>query len=141
MPLASFAARKVANHLPKMLGPRSHAAMDYLTAGTFIGLGFMFWRSNKRASMGAFMNGGAALANSLLTDYPGGIARAYSFKTHGKIDVGLAGLALMTPDIFAFDDDDESKYFRMLGMAETAVTGMTDFNSGEAWDWEAEAAA
>jgi hypothetical protein len=141
MPLASFAARKVAHNLPKVIGPRAHAVMDYVTAGTFLALGFMFWRSNKRAAIGAFMNGGAALANSLMTDYPGGIARAYSFKTHGKIDVGLAGLTMMTPDIFAFDDDDESKYFRMLGMMETGVTGMTDFSLGSAWDWEAEEAA
>jgi hypothetical protein len=140
MPLASFAARKVANNLPKVMGPRSHALMDYVTVGTFVALGFMFWRRNKRASMGAFLNGGAALANSLMTDYPGGVARAYSFKTHGKIDVGLAGLSMMTPDIFAFDDDEESKYFRMLGMMETAVTGMTDFGN-DAWDWEASEAA
>lgn len=141
MPLASFAARKVANNLPKVIGPGTHAIMDYVTAGTLLALGFWFWRSNKRAALGAFMNGGAALANSLMTDYPGGVARAYSFKTHGKIDVGLAGLTMMTPDIFAFDDEDESKYFRMIAMMETGVTGMTDFDRGSAWDWEAEQAA
>lgn len=141
MPLASYAARKVAGNLPKVLSPRAHAFADYLTAGTFLALGFMFWGRNKKAAMGAFLNGGAVLANSLLTDYPGGVAGAYSFKTHGRIDVGLAGMTLTTPDIFAFDDDDESKYFRMMGMMETAVTGMTDFDQGEAWDWEASEAA
>ena len=54
MPVAQAATKAITNRLPKVIGPRGHAVLDYLTAGGFLALGAMFWSRNKRASMGAF---------------------------------------------------------------------------------------
>jgi hypothetical protein len=69
-------------------------------------------------------------ANALLTDYPGGAWKEYSFDTHGKIDAGLAGLTATLPSAMFFRDDDEARFFLATGIAETAITALTDFSSG-----------
>jgi hypothetical protein len=65
----------------------------------------------------------------MLTDYPGGVKRVISFETHGKIDAGLAGLAATMPNFLAFTDDEEANFFRTAALAETVVTGLTDFDA------------
>ena len=67
-------------------------------------------------------------ATSMLTDYPGGIKKAISFQTHGKIDAGLAGLTATVPNFFAFNDEDEAAFFRTMAIGESLVTGLTDFD-------------
>jgi len=129
MALSVTAARALSDKLPKVINAKQHAVIDYVMLGTFVSLGAMFLGRNKRAAVGAFICGGAAAINTLLTDYPGGVAKVLSFETHGKIDAGLSGIAGTTPSLFGFDDEPEAKYFRLLGIAEAAVTGMTDFES------------
>jgi hypothetical protein len=65
----------------------------------------------------------------MLTDYPGGVKRVISFETHGKIDAGLAGLTATMPNFMAFNDEDEANFFRTAALAETVVTGLTDFEA------------
>ena len=62
-----------------------------------------------------------------MTDYPGGVKPVISFETHGKIDAGMAGLTATVPTFLGFGDEDEAKYFRGAALAETVITGMTDF--------------
>jgi hypothetical protein len=129
MPLADRATRLVANRLPKVIGPRAHAVADYTTAGAFALMGAMFWRTNKRASVGALLCGAAITATSLLTDYPGGVKRVISFPTHGRIDAGLAGLTAAMPNFLAFSDEEEARYFRGAALVETLIAGITDFEA------------
>jgi hypothetical protein len=129
MPLSQLAARAVANKLPKVINPTAHAVIDYAMAGTFFALGAYFWRNNKRAALGAMLCGSATVATSMLTDYPGGVKRVISFETHGKIDAGLAGLAATMPNFLAFNDEEEANFFRTAALAETVVTGLTDFDA------------
>ena len=89
----------VADKLPKVIGPKTHAIIDFAVAGSFLAMGAMWLGSHKRAAIGSFICGGAALTNSLLTDYPGGVADVISFETHGKIDVGLAAATALMPRV------------------------------------------
>jgi hypothetical protein len=129
MPLTQTAANMVADKLPKVLDAKSHAIMDYVTVAGFAALAAMFWGRNKRASIAAAVCGGAVAATSLLTNYPGGVKRVISFQTHGRIDVGLAGMTAAIPNFLAFGDEDEAKYFRGAALMETVITGLTDFDS------------
>ncbi len=123
------ATRLVANRLPKVIDPTAHAVIDYIVAGTLLSMGAFFWKRSKRAALGAFLCGSATAATSMLTDYPGGIKKVISFGTHGKIDAGLAGLTATVPNFFAFNDEDEAKFFYILAIAETLVAGLTDFDA------------
>jgi hypothetical protein len=129
MALAQTATRVVADRLPKVIGPKAHAVADYSVAGVFMVMGAMFWRRNTRAGIAAFLCGGVTAVTSMLTDYPGGVKRAISYRTHGRIDAGLAGLTAAIPNFMAFNDEDEAKFFRTMALAETVVTGLTDYNA------------
>lgn len=121
---------RVAEKLPKVIGPRTHAIIDYAVAGSFLAMGAMWLRSHKRAAIGSFICGGAAITNSLLTDYPGGVADVISFETHGKIDVGLAAATALMPRLLGFSSEGPAWFFRAQSGAETVVVGLTDFSSG-----------
>ena len=129
MPLTDMAARALADKLPKVIDAKTHAFIDYGTAAACFALGAMFWSRNKRASIGAMLCGGAIVATSMITDYPGGVKKMLSFQTHGKVDAGLAGMTAAIPNFLAFSNEEEAKYFRTLALAETVVTGLTDFDS------------
>lgn len=129
MALTDMATRAVTSRLPKVITPKAHAVLDYAMAGALITLGAFFWKRNKRAALGAMACGGAAAATALLTDYPGGVKPMISFETHGKIDAGMAGFTATLPTLLGFGDEEEAKYFRGAALAETIITGMTDFGS------------
>jgi hypothetical protein len=86
-----------------------------------------FWPRNKRAALAALICGGAELALGLLTNYPGGVKKAISFHTHGRIDLGLAAMAATMPEFLAFKDDNERKLFLAQGAIITAVRELTKF--------------
>ncbi len=67
--------------------------------------------------------------NSMLTDYPGGVWRTMSYRTHGKIDAGLVGATGSMPSLMGFADDDEARFFKIQAIAEATVTAMTDFDA------------
>lgn len=119
----------MADRMPKVVGPGTHAIIDYAMAATFFTAGALFWRRHKRAAISSLLCGAAATANSLLTDYPGGVWKVMQFETHGRIDAGLAGLTATMPGTMFFGDDAEARFFLVTGIAETAVTALTDFSS------------
>jgi len=129
MALSNFATNAIISKMPKVIQPKQHAILDYAVAGTFLALGAFFWGRSKRASIAAIACGAAVAANSLITDYPGGVTDAISFETHGEIDAALAGLTATLPNLLGFADEPEAKYFRGIAVAETAVTGLTDFTA------------
>jgi hypothetical protein len=118
-------ADAVTRRLPKMVSPRGHAIADYITIGVFAVAGSLFWRSNKKAAMGAFLCGGAELALSLLTDYPGGVAGIIPFPAHGKMDVGLAAVTATMPELLNFREG--RGFFLAQAGAITASANMTRF--------------
>ena len=128
MPILNKVTKAITKPLPKMVSPRTHAIMDYLTAGSFLAMGTILWSRSKRAALGAFLCGGAELALSLLTDYPGGVKKVISFPMHGDIDVGLAAMTAAMPEFMAFEDESEKSFFVTQSVIKTAVTGLTDFD-------------
>jgi hypothetical protein len=125
MPMINNMAGMVARRMPKAISPKGHAIADYVTiAGFFLGAA-MFWRRNKHAAVSALICGGAELALSLLTDYPGGVVDAISFPTHLKLDLGLAAMTASMPEFMKFDDDSQKWFFLLQSGQMTAVTELT----------------
>lgn len=128
MSLAQKGIEMAAGRLPKIINPTAHAVIDYAVAGTFFLVSALYWRRNKKAAVSAMICGGAAAANAMLTDYPGGIYRVMSYKSHGRIDAGLAGITGAMPRLMSFSDDPEARFFGMQALTETAATALTDFD-------------
>jgi hypothetical protein len=127
MPLLNSAAKLALKPVPTFISPRAHAIIDYVTVGSFLFSALSLWPRHKRAALGALICGGASLAVNLLTDYPGGVKKAISFRTHADIDLGLAGMTATMPEFLAFANDTEKKIFMAQGAVMTAVRQLTDF--------------
>ncbi len=129
MPMLQRGVEMVADKLPKVISPKTHAIIDYANAGSFFLLGALFMKRSKKAGISAMICGAATVANVLMTDMPGGIG-PNSMTTHLRIDTGLAATCAAMPNLMRFDDETAAKWFmRSEGMAITAVGGMT--NAGE----------
>lgn len=129
MAVVQQAVGLLANKLPKVVSPRTHAIIDYAMIGAFIVVGALFWKRNKKASIAAFTCAAAEATTTLITDFPGGVADVISFETHGRIDATLAGAAVSLPNTLGFSDEPEARFFRIQGLALGAVTGLTEFTA------------
>jgi hypothetical protein len=94
--------------------------------GAFLVTGALYWRRHKRAALSAFICGGAELALSLITDYPGGVKKVISFPTHCKVDLGLAAMTATMPEFMGFKDDREKRFFLAQSAGITLATNLTD---------------
>ena len=119
----SYASRR----MPKVIGPATHAVLDYAVAGAFLFMAARFWKRNRRAAMGSLLCGGVAVAGNLLTDYPGGALELLDYGTHRNMDAGLAALTAATPRLMGFSGDPEAGFFGAQALVETAINSMTDF--------------
>jgi hypothetical protein len=115
--------------LPRPISPAAHAMLDYGVATTFFVLGARYRRRNNRAAALAFINGAMVLGMSMLTDYPGGVWRRLTFKTHRTLDIVQAALAGAGPALFGFSDTAEAKAFYGQATSEAGVIGMTDWDA------------
>jgi hypothetical protein len=122
----------VERRLPKVIDARTHGIFDYCHAAFFFGMAIYCARRNRRAARAALATGAFILAESLLTDYPAGAAKAISFETHGRLDSALTASAFMMPTLFGFSGTAAAEVFKMNGFIEGAVVGMTDWNSERA---------
>ena len=127
MPIMQKGIAAFSEHLPKVVSPTAHAIADYATLGGFAIMAAVLWKRHRRAAIASLICAGGEAANTLLTDYPGGVADAISFPTHGKIDVGLAAASSSLPNFLEFADEPEAKFFRMMGLGITVVGALTDF--------------
>jgi hypothetical protein len=128
MPLIQIGLKMAPGRLPKVIKPRPHAIVDYAVAGSFMLMGALWWRRNKRVAIGSLICGGATAVNSLLTDYPGGMFRVISYRNHGRIDAGIAGLTAAMPRFMSFKEDPGARLFGLGVLGQTAITGLTDFD-------------
>ena len=120
---------RATSRIPKVIDARGHAVIDYLTAAGFFVLGYAMLGRHSRAAGFAAVNGVSVLALSMLTDYPGGLFRTISFKTHGTIDTMLAALCAAGPAMLGFAGDQEAQFFHGQALVETGVIAATDWNS------------
>jgi hypothetical protein len=112
--------------------PAQHAVLDYSVAATFFGVGAAFARRNRAAATLAFANGAMVLGMSLLTNYPGGVYRTLSFRTHRTGDVIQAAFAAFGPMLFGFASDPDAKFFYGQALSEAGVIAATDWNAAAA---------
>ena len=117
-----------AGRMPKMISPRTHATLDYLVAGSFLLMGVLYWKRNRRAAIGSFVCGGATAAVSLLTHYPGGPRKAISYPMHGQIDTGLIAMTAAMPRLMNIEETRQAKFFSRQALAKTAITAMSNFD-------------
>jgi len=114
--------------LPKVISARTHGVIDYLHAGTNLLAGALLLRRDRRAATGALVLGAGVLANALLTDYPMGVFRLYSFETHGALDYGVASVCAGIPKLMGIETGPAKAFFRMQGVGQTALAGLTDYH-------------
>ena len=86
------------------------------------------FRKNRRARNAALSLGAGVLANALMTDYPLGVFRLYSFNVHGILDYGVAATSAALPTLLGIEETAEAKYFRAQGAGETLIAGITDYD-------------
>jgi hypothetical protein len=115
--------------MPAVISPAQHAMLDYGVAATFFGVGAALWGRHRPAASLAFLNGAMVLGMSLVTNYPGGVYRTLSFKTHRTGDIVQAALAGFGPALFGFSDDPEATYFYGQALSEVGVIAATDWNA------------
>ena len=113
----------------KPISPAQHAILDYSVAGVFLAVGFSLMRRHRGASGLALLNGGMVLVMSMLTDYPGGIFRKLTFRTHRTGDIIQATLAAAGPALFGFAGDPEATYFYGQAVSEAGVIAATDWDA------------
>ena len=114
----------------KTISPAKHAVLDYTVVATFVGMGMRFRGRNNRAAALAFINAGMVLGVSMATNYPGGVWKRISFKTHGMMDAMQAALAAIGPILFGFSRTPEAKPFYTQAASEVGVIAATDWNAG-----------
>ena len=115
--------------IPAVISPAQHAILDYGVASTFLALGIRLLPRHRPAAALAFLNGAMVLGMSLLTDYPGGVYRTLSFRTHRTGDIAQAALAGLGPVLFGFAGDPEAKYFYGQAVSEAGVIAATDWDA------------
>lgn len=114
---------------PKMMGARGHAIMDYVLLGTTVAATIAFLRQdNRTAACAAAVVAKMGAMNTIMTDFPGGVARRWSFQTHGQIDLASTAMVAMLPKLMGFSDRPEAKFFYGNALAMAASAAMTDFN-------------
>lgn len=116
------------NDSMKVLSPGQHAVLDYSVATAFFAFGFSVFSRHRRAAGLAFANGAMVLGMSLLTNYPGGVFRTLSFRTHRTGDMVQAALAGLGPILLGFADDREAAYFYGQAASEAGVIAATDWD-------------
>jgi hypothetical protein len=119
----------IVNGGPKVISARTHAVIDYIHAGTNFVAAAIFWKRNRRAAIGALALGAGVLGNALMTDYPLGVFRLYSFKVHGLLDYGVAAASGFMPEMTGTRPHRaEGKYFRIQGAGETGIAAITNYD-------------
>jgi hypothetical protein len=116
----------------KVIDTRVHGLIDYSLAAFFLGMALLCRKRNPRAATAAFVSSTFVLAQSLLTDYPLGLATVFSFATHGKMDAVFAASSPLIPRIFGFGDTAAARVFQANSLVAGTVVRLTDFDSRRA---------
>lgn len=127
MPITAELADAITRRIPPLVSRKTHARVDYLIAGSFLLGSVFFWRRNRRAALAAALCGGAGLGVAALTDYSGREGKPIAWRTHRKMDLGLAAMAGTIPGFMAFGRSPERSLFTAGAIAITALTNLTSF--------------
>jgi hypothetical protein len=116
----------------KVLSPRAHGVMDYLSAAIFYLAPTLFGFGGTPAVASRVLAVGY-LAFSLLTAYPLGLARVIPFRMHVAFDGVLALVLLAAPWLLGFSDVDAARnFFVAMGVVSIVVVTLTDARQADA---------
>ena len=115
--------------VPKVISPGQHAVLDYGVASFYLGLAARYRDRNRAAAGLALTNGLMVLGLAMMTDYPGGVFRTLSFKTHRTMDWVQAAVAGLGPAMLGFADEPEARPFYSQAMSEVGVIAATDWDA------------
>ncbi len=121
---------------PKIISPKTHHVLDYLTMGAFFAMGAVWWKRRRRAAIAALANGAFVAVYTPLTDYEGEGKKPISLQTHADLDRIQAGMAALAPAMLRFSNDSSAHFFRGQALNETVVIGMTDFRPRRKRLWQ-----
>lgn len=113
--------------IPKVISPRTHGVIDYIHAASNFAAFAVFRNRNRAAANAALGLGAGVLLNALMTDYPYGVFRVYSFKTHAVVDYAIVAANETIPRLLGFTDLPEAKHFRVQAAAGALVTNISDY--------------
>jgi hypothetical protein len=116
----------------KPISPGAHAVLDYGVASTYFALWGKMRNTNSAAAGLALTNAVMVLGLALMTDYPGGVFRTLSFKTHRTMDWIQAGLAGFGPVMLGFADSGDALPFYGQAASEVGVIAATDWDAATA---------
>jgi hypothetical protein len=123
-----MAGMGIDNALPKLIPAKTHAIIDYIHAGANFAAAALFRNRDRRASYAAFGLGASVLANALMTDYPLGAFRLYSFKVHGAMDYGVAAASAAIPGMLQIEDSTAARFFHLQGAGEALIAGVSNYD-------------
>src|SRR3954468_6138385 len=110
MPIIEKGVQMLTDRMPKVISPKTHAIIDYATAGSFLVAGALLWNRNKRAPPGAMLCGAPGDGAAMMSASPGGLKPVISFQTHGRIDAGFAGFVATLPNVMMFGGEPEAMF-------------------------------
>ena len=118
--------------MPGVISAKTHGIIDYIHAGTNLTLAAVLRNRDRAASNAALALGLGVLVNALMTDYPLGVFRVWSFKTHGMMDYGVAAASAAIPSLVDMNSSAASTFFQVQGAGETGIAALTNYddNSG-----------
>jgi hypothetical protein len=116
----------------KVMSPRAHGVMDYLSSALFILAPTLFDFGGPAATVSRVL-GVAYLALSLATAYPLGLVRMVPFPMHVAFDGVLGVVLLAMPWLFGFSDVDAGRnFFVAMGVVSLIVVALTDARRADA---------
>ena len=119
---------------PGIINAKTHSVIDYVHVATNFAVAALLWNRNRKAAYAAAGLGAVVLGNTLMTDYPLGVFRLWSFKVHGIQDYTGAAASAALPGLLGFAGEPEAWFFHLQGAAETAIAALSDY-SDETKSW------
>lgn len=111
----------------KIISPRLHGVLDYLTVLTCLLAPSLFEFSRTPATI-SYALGVSYLLISLLTDYPLAAKRLIPFSIHGLVELVSAPLLFGAPWLLGFASEERARnFFVALALVTLVVWALTDF--------------
>ena len=117
--------------LPKVIGPKTHRMVDYVTIGAFLGLGALWWKDKRRASIAALANGLFVLGYVPFTDYDGNGEKPIAMFNHKKLDRIQVAMSALAPKGLGFEGEPQARPFHVHALNQTLLLGMTRVEESE----------
>lgn len=115
----------------KFLSPRAHAWVDYLLVALFAVAPFLFDMGDVASAL-CWVLAPLHLLMSLLTAYPGGVARVLAFPTHGVLELLIGAALVVFPWVLGFQDEAAARnFFLTAGVGVLFVWVVTDYRAAD----------